>query len=110
MDFDLRAHRLGDRTVVTVSGDLDVFTAPQLRDQLNELMESGDRRLYVDLRPCEFLDSSGLSALVSAVKRIRSEGGDLGLICPPGNVRRLIELVSLDQVFDLYDDLDARAG
>ena len=107
MDFDLDARSEGDRTVVWVAGDLDVLTAPRLRDRLMEVIDHGGRRVYVDLTACEFIDSSGLSALVTALKRARSAGGDLGLICPSGNIRRLIEVVALDRVFNLYDDLDA---
>jgi anti-sigma B factor antagonist len=110
LDFDLRAHESGDRMVVTITGDLDVFTAPRLRDYVVDLIDEGHLRIYIDLRPCEFLDSSGLSALVSAHKRLHALGGELALVCPRGNLRRLIEIVSLDQVFDIRDDLDARAG
>lgn len=107
MDFDLRERLQAGYTVVAVSGDLDVLTAPQLRDRLIEIVERGDRQLLVDLRPTTFVDSSGLSALVTGVKRLRSLGGDIGLVCPPGNVRRLIEISALDQVFILHDDLDS---
>ncbi len=110
MDFELGARRLGERTVITVAGDLDVLTAPRLRDQLVDVIDGGGRHILVDLTSCEFIDSSGLSALVTALKRVRSTGGDLGLVCPPGNVRRIIELVALDQVFNLYDDTEARGG
>lgn len=104
MDFGLGVRRAGERTVISVSGDLDVLTAPQLRDQLLDAIESGSRDLYVDLTDCEFVDSSGWSALVAGLKRLRSLDGDLGLICPQGNVRRLVEVVALDQLFALYDD------
>jgi anti-sigma B factor antagonist len=107
VDFALETSRSGERTVIAVSGDLDVLTAPQLRDQLIEAVEGGRRRLLVDLTGCTFVDSSGLSALVSGLKRLRSLQGDLELVCPPGNVRRLVELVALDQVFELYDSLEA---
>lgn len=106
MEFDLDARQHGAVTVVAVRGDLDVLTAPRLRDHLAQLIDSGARDLRVDLRPCEFVDSSGLSALVTAMKRARASGGDVSLVCPKGNIRRLIEIVALDQVFTLHDDLD----
>lgn len=106
MDFDLQERREGQHTILAVAGDLDVLTAPQLRDRLIEIAGRGDRHLLVDLRPTEFVDSSGLSALVTGLKRLRSLGGDMGLVCPAGNVRRLIEISALDQVFSLYDSPD----
>lgn len=99
------ARQHGDVVVVEVRGDLDVLTAPRLRDRLAELIDGGSRDVRVDLRPCDFVDSSGLSALVTAMKRARTAGGDVSLVCPKGNIRRLIEIVALDQVFTLHDDL-----
>lgn len=110
MRFDLQLQTSGGRTVIAVSGELDVLTAPQLHARLDEAIDQGHRDVWVDLRPTEFIDSSGLSALVAANKRIRSLGGDLGLVCPAGNIRRLIEIVSLDQIFEIRDHLDATAG
>lgn len=110
VDFGVGVRAVGDATVISVTGDLDVLTAPRLRDQLIDVIDKGDRNLVVELTSCEFIDSSGLSALVTGLKRVRSVGGDLSLVSPPGNVRRLIEVVALDQVFTLYEDLDSVGG
>ncbi len=107
MDFELGEIQMGDKMVISVSGDLDVVTAPRLRDRLIGAVEEGERELFVDLTPCQFVDSSGLSALVTGLKRIRSVGGELGLICPAGHVRRLLQVVALDQVFTVFDDREA---
>jgi anti-sigma B factor antagonist len=103
--FELEVGRRPQGTVVSVVGDLDVLTAPQMRDRLVEVIDGGQRDVFVDLTGCVFIDSSGLSALVTALKRIRSVGGDLQLVCPDGNVRRLIEVVALDRVFVLHEHL-----
>ena len=110
MDFDLQLQTAGGRTVIAVSGELDVLTAPRLQERLAEVIDGGERDLWVDLRPTEFIDSSGLSTLVAAQKRLRSLEGDLGLVCPKGNIRRLLEIVSLDQVFTIVDGLDGHDG
>ena len=106
VEFQLAVRPVGARTVVSVIGDLDVLTAPRLRDRLGEVLEDGAKDVFVDLTSCEFIDSSGMSALVTALKRARAGGAELGLVCPRGNVRRLIEVVALDQVFEIRDDLD----
>lgn len=67
--------------------------------------EDNSRNLSRDRQPD--IDSSGLSSLVTAVKRVRSLDGDLQLVCPIGNVRRLIEVVALDRVFVLHEELAA---
>lgn len=110
VEFGLDVRRSGDRTVILVVGDLDVLTAPQLRDRLVEVVESDSRVIFVDLTGCQFIDSSGLSALVTAHKRVTSVGGQLDLVCPTGNVRRLIEVVALDQVFTIHDGLAGAPG
>jgi anti-sigma B factor antagonist len=102
--FELGVEAVGAGTVISVTGDLDVMTAPQLRDRLIEVIDAGTVDVFVDLTNCSFIDSSGLSSLVSALKRTRSLGGDIHLVCPPGNVRRLIEVVALDQVFVIHDE------
>ena len=107
MDFDLRVEELGRFTVLGVSGEVDVFTAPQLRQRLLDLIDEGRRHLVIDLRPTEFLDSTGLGALASGVKRMRTLGGDINLVCPPGHIRTILELVAFNQVFGIYDDLEA---
>ena len=86
-----------------------MLTAPRLRDRLIEVIDAGRLDLLVDLTGCAFVDSSGLSALVTGMKRVRAMGGDLGLACPPGNVRRLIEVVALDQVFEIVDGVEPPA-
>lgn len=96
--------------MVAVDGDVDVLTAPQLRERIVELLAEGRNRLAVDLGPTDFLDSSGLSVLVTGVKRARSVGGDVVLVCPPGKIRRLLEVVAFDQVFTLYDSLEELAA
>jgi anti-sigma B factor antagonist len=63
--------------VVTVGGEIDLYTAPQLRNELVESLEAGARRLVIDMSRAEFCDSTGISVLLSAMKRSRDKGGDL---------------------------------
>jgi anti-sigma B factor antagonist len=104
--FELEVEQRPAATVISVSGDLDVLTAPRLRDQLVAVVGPGIQ-IYVDLTGCTFIDSSGLSALVTALKRARSLDGELQLVCPQGNIRRLLEVVALDRVFVVHEQLTA---
>lgn len=106
MDFELQVGEQAGRAVLTVAGDLDVQSAPQLRDRISELLDAGSTELVVDLRPAEFIDSSGLSAMVAGLKEVKEHGGDMAVVCPQGKIRRVIEIVALDQVFALYDSVD----
>src|SRR5688572_12851975 len=81
MELSLSTYDSGDHTVLEVGGEVDVYTAPRLRERLVELVEQGARHVIVDLSRVEFLDSTGLGVLVGALKRLRAVNGTLGLVC-----------------------------
>lgn len=92
-----------DRAVVRIDGDIDVFTAPQLREHLFRLVESGLRDLVVDLDGVTFIDSTGLSALVAVLKRVRAEEGGLHLVCTHERTLRLFRITGLPRDFPIHD-------
>jgi anti-sigma B factor antagonist len=94
-------------TVVNVYGELDVATAPELREQLIRLVSDGRTRLVLDLDGIDFLDSTGLGTVVSALKRARTHGGDLRLVCTQTRITRLFEITGLDKAVPLLPTLDA---
>jgi anti-sigma B factor antagonist len=94
-------------TVVSVYGELDVASAPALRERLIELVSGGSHLLVLDLEGLDFLDSTGLGAIISALKRARTNGGDLRLVCTQSRIRRLFEITALDKAFPLFSSLDA---
>jgi anti-sigma B factor antagonist len=93
-------------TVVTVYGELDVASAPTLRERLIDLVSGGSHMLVLDLEGLDFLDSTGLGAIISALKRARTNGGDLRLVCTQSRIRRLFEITALDKAFPLFPSLD----
>jgi anti-sigma B factor antagonist len=93
--------------VVTVGGEIDLYTAPQLRNELVESLEAGTRRLVIDMSRAEFCDSTGISVLLSAMKRSRDRGGDLELVAPKPAVMKVLQVTGLDEVFVIHPDLDA---
>lgn len=96
-----------DVVVVRPEGRLNMVAAPRLREQLRDLVHSGSARVVVDLAATEFIDSSGLGALVSGLKAARQAGGDLRLASPTAQVRSVLSLTSLDRVLRTYDSADA---
>jgi anti-sigma B factor antagonist len=94
-------------TVLAVKGEVDVYTAPRLRERLVELVSQGHRRVVVDLEGVEFLDSTGLGVLVGGLKRLRSNDGDLGLVCTQTRILKVFEITGLTKVFSIYDSVDA---
>jgi anti-sigma B factor antagonist len=95
-----------DRTVIEVSGEIDVYTAPRLREALIGLVDAGNFRLIVDMERVEFLDSTGLGVLVGGLKRVRAHDGSIDLVCTQGRILRIFRITGLSKVFDIYDSVD----
>jgi anti-sigma B factor antagonist len=93
-------------TLARVGGELDVATAPRLREQLLAAIAEGGPRLVVDLGDVDFLDSTGLGVIVGVLKRARTLGGDLRLVCPSPAIRRVFEITALDRTMPLADTVD----
>lgn len=101
----------GDRSVVEVAGEIDVYTAPKLREQLVEIVDAGQYHIVVDMRGVEFLDSTGLGVLVGGLKRVRQHEGSLRLACTQERILKIFRITGLTKVFPIYDTLEeALAG
>lgn len=104
MNFDLATAALGDGIFsVSVVGEVDLATAPEFKRALSDVTSSGARRVLVDLSNAAFIDSTTLGVLMGAVKRLRSGGGELTVVCPDPNVRKIFEITRLDRVFSIFD-------
>ena len=89
----------GVRHVVAVAGEIDLFTAPELKSTLADALEAGHTRIVVDLTETTFLDSTALGVLIGAVKRLRSRDGVLTIVNTDRNIAKTFEITGLDQIF-----------
>ncbi len=105
-DLRLTVDESPNYSVLTVEGEVDVYTAPVLRQKLVELADSGVSRIVVNLEPVEFLDSTGLGVLVAALNRLRRQDGDVELICSQPRILRVFEITGLTKVFTIHQSLD----
>jgi anti-sigma B factor antagonist len=96
-------------SVVRADGELDVSTAPQLRQTITTALDDGGGTVIVDLTTVTFMDSTTLGVLIGAHNRVRETGGALGLVCPDDRIRRVFRITGLDKVFTLYDTVPAAA-
>jgi anti-sigma B factor antagonist len=94
-------------TVVAVTGELELATAPRLRQQVVSLAGAGRLRLVLDLGEVDFIDSVGLGVVVAALKRTRGRGGDLRVVAPQARVRSLFEITRLDEIIEVVDTVEA---
>lgn len=95
-----------DVTIVTVSGEVDVYTAPQLRTALEERISAGHTALIVDLQDVGFLDSTGLGVLVGRLKAVKKVDGWLRVVCTNERILRLFGITGLDRVIPIHDSVD----
>lgn len=86
---------------VRLLGELDMSTAPELREQLLRLAEFGAAQITVDLSELAFIDSTGLSVLITGLKRVRQQGGDMALRSPTPSTRKVLEITGLHEVFSI---------
>ena len=95
-DLKLESKVTGDAASVVVRGEVDMATAPQLREELTGLVDSGVTRLVLDCRELQFLDSSGIGVLI-AVHKLLDQAGSLVLEAPPAHVRKVLELTGVSE-------------
>jgi anti-sigma B factor antagonist len=91
-----------DVAVVVAEGEIDIFTAPRLQETLTAALESETRRLIVDITGVSFIDSTGLSVLIGAVRRLQERGTRLGIVGGQRNVMRVFEVTGLQSAFTFY--------
>ena len=106
MDLTLSTREADGTTVVAVGGEIDVYTAPRLRDKFTELVAAGSYDIIVDMQNVEFLDSTGLGVLVGALKRVRTHNGSLHLVCSQERVLKVFRITGLTKVFAIHDTVE----
>jgi anti-sigma B factor antagonist len=106
VDISLSTERIGDRTVVCIGGEVDVYTAPKLREQLVTLVNDGFYHLVLDMERVDFLDSTGLRVLVGALKRVRAHEGTLRLVCTQERILKIFRITGLNKVFTIHTSVE----
>ena len=92
--------------VVDVEGQIDIYTAPRLRELLIDLVSQNHYQLVVNLDKVGFLDSTGLGVLVGGLKRVRAHDGSLDLVCTREQILKVFGITGLTKVFGIYETVD----
>jgi len=91
-----------DVQALDLEGEVDVYTAPVLRQAIMDQVEGGVKHLLINLARVEYLDSTGLGILIGGVKRLKEQGGSLRLVGPSARIQRIFEITGLNKIFDVY--------
>jgi anti-sigma B factor antagonist len=106
MELGLDVRKVDDHSVVDVKGEIDVYTAPKLREKLIELVSEGSYDVVVNLEGVDFLDSTGLGVLVGALKRVKAHDGNLSLVCTQDKILKIFKITGLTKVFPIYESVE----
>ena len=106
MDLTLATEEVEGATIIAVGGEIDVYTAPRLRDKITELVADGVYSLIIDMEGVEFLDSTGLGVLVGGLKRVRAHEGSLRLVCTQERILKIFRITGLTKVFPIHTSVE----
>ena len=110
MNLDLETSKQGETNVVSLRGEIDVYTAPRLRQALIDLVEGGAKDIVVDMDRVDFLDSTGLGVLVGGLKRVKSNEGEMKLVVTQDRIMKIFDITGLAKVFPMFGSLDEALG
>ena len=107
MNFHIEDQEIdADTHVIELGGEIDLYTAPEFKERMIQLIDAGKKRIVVDLSKATFIDSTTLGVLVGGVKRLRPTGGALALVCTDQNITKIFEITGLDRVFEIHGSRD----
>jgi anti-sigma B factor antagonist len=107
VNFNIETEQLGDSAyVISLAGEVDLYTAPEFKQQLLEVIGQGAKEVVVDFSDTTFIDSTTLGVLVGGVKRLRTNDGQLSLVSSDRNITKIFEITGLDRVFTIYGSRD----
>jgi anti-sigma B factor antagonist len=95
-----------DTHVIELGGEVDLYTAPEFKERMVQVIEQGKKQVVVDLSKATFIDSTTLGVLVGGVKRLRPAGGSLAIVCADQNICKIFEITGLDRVFPIHGTRD----
>jgi anti-sigma B factor antagonist len=97
----------GDCYVVDLSGEIDVYTSPKVKDAVGDLIDRGVYYLVINLEKVRYIDSTGLGVLIGGLKRVREHGGSVNLVCTNPQIKKIFDITGLVKIFGIFDNEDS---
>jgi anti-sigma B factor antagonist len=104
MNFTITTEPEGPIAVISLTGEVDLYTAPEFKAELVKVIEGWAEHVVVDLSDTTFIDSTTLGVLISGVKRLRPRNGRLALVITDRNIRKIFDITGLDRVFPIFEE------
>ncbi|MCE5199181.1 MAG: STAS domain-containing protein [Armatimonadota bacterium] len=102
MDLQINVRKNGTTRVIDLTGEVDAYTSARFREVMLELIEEGGQNLVINMSKVEYIDSSGLGALVGGLKRVSERKGRIVIVCDQPQVSKVFEITGLEKVFPIY--------
>jgi anti-sigma B factor antagonist len=106
VDLEVETEERGGATVLSLRGEIDVYTAPRLRQAIVDLVDAGSFRLVVDMEKVDFLDSTGLGVLVEGLKRVKNRNGSLSIVATQDKILKIFDITGLNKAFAIHASVD----
>jgi anti-sigma B factor antagonist len=110
MDLDVETGSIDGAALLTLRGEIDVYTAPRLRQAIIDLVDGGATRIVVDMEKVDFLDSTGLGVLVGGLKRVKMKDGSLAIVTTQDKILKIFDITGLNKVFAIHPSVEAAAA
>ncbi len=110
MELDVRTEQDGAACVLSIAGEVDVYTAPVLKQHLVDAVEQGCVDILIDLDEVGFIDSSGLGVLVGGLRRVKDRSGSIRLVCQRESILKIFRITGLDKVFPIFGSVEEARG
>jgi anti-sigma B factor antagonist len=107
VELSLATRVVASHTVLEVGGEVDVYTAPKLRERIAELLDGNIKAVVVDLAKVDFMDSTGLGVLVGGWRKAKASGATFGVVCDKESLLKIFRITALDQILPLYPSINA---
>jgi anti-sigma B factor antagonist len=102
-DLLIETRTVNGTPILDLTGEVDSYNAPKLRDQMTQLIEEGKADLVINMTGVEYIDSTGLGTLVGGLKRASEHGGGIRIICPNEQIYKVFNITGLVRVFSIHD-------
>jgi anti-sigma B factor antagonist len=90
--------------IVELTGEIDVYTSPKVKDAITDLIDKGRYNLIISLEDVRYIDSTGLGVLIGALKRVREHGGSVSLVCTNPQIKKIFEITGLVKIFGMHEN------
>jgi anti-sigma B factor antagonist len=102
LDIKVETKQIKNSHIISVQGEIDVYTSPRVKETINELIEKENYNLIINLEEVRYIDSTGLGVLIGALKKVREHNGSINLICTNPQIKKIFNITGLVKIFGIF--------